>query len=518
MRIRSLPALLAVALLAARATAQSPALTNADSALVGRVLLAEAQRDSANPAFADAARHADERVRLLARRALARIADARFTKRDSFPPLPAPPAYTDPSWRLRYRALTAKSDCAALRDALADSAWHVRLRAADLLGAPCAGDTAALATLRAWVAQAPTGRDPSHATNGVSWHAGAHAIVALAKMAPAEARGVLPRFATHANPSMRGYAATAAAALADTATLRTLARDADDNVKETAIDALAKVAGHSADDVIVTALGARGYQAVRAAARALKGSPDGAIVARAALDAAERLRRDSSETSRDARTAVLDRIGEFAGSGDAPRIAALAADFDCVVAKSAATIATKLGSATAVRCTPFAMTLPDGAVALALGAERTLEVTLAKESGGGTFTVRLRGDVAPMMAARMASLANSGWYDGRRWYRVEPDFVIQGGGPGANEYVGHPRFLADELGTVPHVRGTVGMSTRGHDTGDSQWFVNLKDNLRLARDYTVFGEVTAGIAIVDAIVEGDRIATIREVKATAKRR
>jgi cyclophilin family peptidyl-prolyl cis-trans isomerase len=96
------------------------------------------------------------------------------------------------------------------------------------------------------------------------------------------------------------------------------------------------------------------------------------------------------------------------------------------------------------------------------------------------------------------------------WHRVEHDFVIQGGSPGANEYVGYTRALRDELGTVPHVRGTVGMSTRGHDTGDAQWFVNLRDNLRLGRDYTVFGEVIDGIDVVDGILEGDVIARIDE--------
>jgi len=44
--------------------------------------------------------------------------------------------------------------------------------------------------------------------------------------------------------------------------------------------------------------------------------------------------------------------------------------------------------------------------------------------------------------------------------------------------------------------------TRGHDTGDAQWFVNLKDNLRLGRDYTVFAEVTEGMDVVDGILEG----------------
>ena len=137
---------------------------------------------------------------------------------------------------------------------------------------------------------------------------------------------------------------------------------------------------------------------------------------------------------------------------------------------------------------------------------------MSPSSGGGWFVVKLRGDVAPIMAARILELARTGYYDGLTWHRVEHDFVIQGGSPGANEYVSSVRdYLRDELGTVPHVRGTVGMSTRGHDTGDAQWFVNLKDNLRLNRDYTIFGEVIDGIDVVDGILEGDVIASIREI-------
>ncbi|HKO17068.1 MAG TPA: peptidylprolyl isomerase, partial [Gemmatimonadaceae bacterium] len=140
-----------------------------------------------------------------------------------------------------------------------------------------------------------------------------------------------------------------------------------------------------------------------------------------------------------------------------------------------------------------------------------LRVSMSPSSGGGSFVVRLRGDVAPIMAARIRALARAGYYDGLTWQRVEHDFVIQGGSPGANEYVGAARYLRDELGTLPHTRGTVGMSTRGHDTGDAQWFVNLRDNLRLGRDYTVFGEVVEGMNVVDGILEGDVIARIEEL-------
>ena len=86
--------------------------------------------------------------------------------------------------------------------------------------------------------------------------------------------------------------------------------------------------------------------------------------------------------------------------------------------------------------------------------------------------------------------------------------MIQGGSPGANEYIGDAWFLRDELGLWPHVRGAVGISTRGRDTGDAQIFVDTVDNPRLDHDYTVFAQVLNGIEVIDRILEGDVIETI----------
>jgi cyclophilin family peptidyl-prolyl cis-trans isomerase len=322
------------------------------------------------------------------------------------------------------------------------------------------------------------------APGDVSWHAAAHAVVALSRIRPDEARARVVRLASHRQWQVRMYAARAAAVLTDTQRLRALARDADDNVKEAAIEALAKLTRHADDDLYLATLGARGAQAVRAAAIALKGSPR-ADVLTAANATFEKwvARRNASE--RDARVALLEAAGRPATDDRPPMVRAA---------------------------------LPPRAVALALGADVRLRVTMAPASGGRSFVVRLRGDVAPVMAARVLALVRAGYYDRGNWHRVEPDFVIQGAGPGSNEYVGYSRFFRDELGTVPHARGTIGMSTRGHDTGDAQWFVNLKDNLRLGRDYTVFAEVLEGIDVVDGILEGDVIATIREARVSDTRR
>ena len=458
-------------------------ISRADSALILRILTAEDRRDLSNQALREGAAHANPRIKLIAQRALARIGDAKFAVRDSMPAVAPPPAYPDAPWRARYRALATRPiNCENVRAGLSDSVWAVRLRAADLVAPACVSDATIMNTLRTWASNPPA--NARRRAGEAGWHSSAHAIVALARVAPAIARPLLPRYATSPVPGLRAYAARAAAALADTATLRALAADANDNVREVAIDSLSRVAGHASDDLYLRALDARGYQVIRAAARALKGAPRALEIVTAARPALARLRADSSETSRDARAALGERLKEF-------------------------------GDSTSIELTraPSPVAVPADAVGLALGREYRLRVTLADSSGGGSFIVKLRGDIAPIMAARILSLARAGWYNGRTWYRVEPDFVIQGGGPGSNEYVGHPRYLRDELSALPQLRGTVGMSTRGHDTGDAQWFINLKDNQRLTRDYTTFGEVTDGIDVVDGILEGDVIARMELLPA-----
>lgn len=501
----------AIIALPASAQTQRATLTSADSALVARLLLAEEHRDTSSAAYAVGMNHADARVRVIARRGWLRSRDPVFARRDSLPVLPAPPIYPDVAWRARFRALGAKNDkCDELHTALADTAWQVRLRAADLVAASCATNAPIIALLKEWARAVP--QTSVRKRDGVSWHAAAHALTALARVSQPDARTELPRFTTSRIPALRIYGARAATTLNDTTTLRRLVGDANDNVKEAAITGLARVAGHSADDVILSALSAQGYQAIRAAATALKDSPRRDAVLSASIAMAVRIKTDGSETSRDARRALVDRITELATPGDWPRIAPLAADFDCNIATAIAELGAKLGNAAVQpKCTPLPIELPADAVRLALGASMSLRVTLADSSGGGSFVVRLRGDIAPVMAARIVAMAKAGYYNGLTWHRVEPNFVIQGGGTGANEYVGYPRFFRDELGNVPHARGTIGLSTRGHDTGDGQWFVNLIDNFRLNKDYTVFGEITEGIEVADGVLEGDVIARIEVI-------
>lgn len=451
--------------------------TRDDSALVALVLTAEDSRDSLASALVTASSHRLPAIRALAARARARIVDPAFAARATvMPPPRASRSWPEPEWTTRLRAVTtARDDCPAMLLAARDTAWPVRQRAAAMVRASCAADDSLVAIFRGWAESVPAVA-ARRESDGLSWQPAAYGLVAYARLRGAAARPLVTQFARHPQWQMRQYAARAAAPAGDLATLRLLANDPDENVAEAAIEWLSATTGRTDDPLFVAALSRDGLPSVRAAANALRGTTHPGAAA-AAATALERFELHANASERDVRLALLHLAGRSSAEDRAP---------------------------------PRDPALPREAVELALGAERFLRVEMADASGGGSFTVRLRGDIAPLMAARVLTLAREGYYDGTTWHRVEHDFVIQGGSPGANEYVGYERAFVDELGTLPHARGTVGMSTRGHDTGDAQWFVNLRDNLRLGADYTVFAEVIEGIDVVDRIVEGDVIERVRE--------
>lgn len=470
--MRLFPRLIAFLLVvSAAATAQSP--TRADSALVYQILTAEERRDGRHPALATGESHTNARIRQIARRARARIADSTFALRDSLgtPDSRAVPAWPVPAWDARYRALAPRTNtCEQMFQALSDSVIHVRLRAITLAGTheTCRTHGQMRLALRRLIETLPA---------DASWHEGAAALTSFARLVPDSASSLIQRYAGHATPQVRRAAARAAATTKDTATLVRLSRDDDANVKEAAIEALASVGGHAFDTLYLARVSSDQPQVALAAATALKGSSHAELAAsvRRALDSYTR-RGWASE--RDVREALRGLLGDSAREP------------------------WKLWNETP---------LPQRAVALALGERVYLEVELGASRGGRRFTVELRGDVAPIMAARMLAAAESDTHEGMRWHRVEPIFVIQGGGALDNEYSGAGAFMVDELSTLAHPRGSVGMSTRGHDTGDEQWFINLRDNRRLVRDYTVWAMVVDGMDVVDQILEGDEVASMRVV-------
>jgi cyclophilin family peptidyl-prolyl cis-trans isomerase len=259
---------------------------------------------------------------------------------------------------------------------------------------------------------------------------------------------------------------------------------------------------HEADSVYIDALGRRDYQLLLTAARALEGSPNGARAVSALLDALRRITAEARDTSRDPRLAILARLREFGSREHAPALQTCLVDFDPAVAtECAATLQAWTGLPPRPPLVRPRVTAPGAPAPTATRARVIMK-------GGGTFDLRLFPDDAAATVGRFVRLARQGYYNGLTFHRVVPNFVIQGGSPGANEYMGDGPFMRDEVGLRTHARGTLGISTRGRDTGDAQIFVNLVDNPRLDHNYTVFADVTAGMDVVDGIIEGDVIERI----------
>lgn len=123
----------------------------------------------------------------------------------------------------------------------------------------------------------------------------------------------------------------------------------------------------------------------------------------------------------------------------------------------------------------------------------------------GPVTIRLRSDLAPGHVARIKELAGEGFYDGVTFHRVIDGFMAQGGDPTGTGAGGSDKpDLRAEFSTARHARGVCSMArTSNPHSANSQFFICLADARFLDNQYTVWGEVTAGMEHVDALPKGE---------------
>lgn len=165
-----------------------------------------------------------------------------------------------------------------------------------------------------------------------------------------------------------------------------------------------------------------------------------------------------------------------------------------------------------------------------------VEVTVAKR---GTITIELFQKDAPKTVAHILALVKSGFYNGMVFHRVVPDFVVQCGDPTSKKWSdadilakddgqggtdglgsgGSGKTIPFETNSQTHEEGTLGIALSGPrtNTGDSQWFINLKPNHRLDGDYCVFGKVVKGMDVVKRIKRGDRITKMAVVEPARRK-
>jgi cyclophilin family peptidyl-prolyl cis-trans isomerase/HEAT repeat protein len=481
------------------ATAQRPA-SDPRSAITRRLAMAAlVTGNQATTSVIERGLHdSDAEVRRFA--AAAAGTDVRVDERDRILKI----GLADKEPRVRLEALRSwgrmlqKTSCAPVTAALTDQDPHVRLQAIDQLGTACPVADGAAASLLPIV--------QSLDTRPRAWHAPAHALVALARQQPEAARTALPKFAQHPTWQVRMYAARAAGVLNTVGELKTLAVDPNDNVREAALTSLIDLRHPDAAAVAIESLTRPDYQLILTAVRALEDTSLAPKATTHLVTALARVTREHKDTSRDPRMAILERLQAYGVTDQSANLEAYLRDFDPAIARKAAEILT-VWTGRPRTAAPQPLTAPG--VSAAMVNELRGKSLRFHMAGLGHFDIGLEVDAAPLTAIRIARRAREGYYNGLTFHRIAPNFVIQGGSPGANEYSGDAHYMRDEVGL--HYRGTVGISTRGRDTGDAQIFVNLIDSPRLDHMYTVFGTVIAGMDVVDNILEGDVIERVELV-------
>jgi cyclophilin family peptidyl-prolyl cis-trans isomerase len=122
------------------------------------------------------------------------------------------------------------------------------------------------------------------------------------------------------------------------------------------------------------------------------------------------------------------------------------------------------------------------------------------QTNHGAIDVELFDDDAPKTVDNFVSLARKGFYDGVVFHRIIPDFMIQGGDPTGSGSGGPGYTFEDEFNEHRVERGALAMANAGPDTNGSQFFIVTADSCPwLDGKHTVFGRVTNGMDVVDAI-------------------
>ena len=134
--------------------------------------------------------------------------------------------------------------------------------------------------------------------------------------------------------------------------------------------------------------------------------------------------------------------------------------------------------------------------------DNTLVIEL---SSGGNVLIELLPDVAPKHVARIKELAKSGFYDGIIFHRVIPGFMAQTGDPTGTGTGGSGKGnIMAEFNKKPFKRGTVGAArSQNPNSADSQFFICFERASHLDGQYTVWGEVTEGMDVIDKIAKGE---------------
>ncbi|MBX7078801.1 MAG: peptidylprolyl isomerase [Nannocystaceae bacterium] len=146
-------------------------------------------------------------------------------------------------------------------------------------------------------------------------------------------------------------------------------------------------------------------------------------------------------------------------------------------------------------------------------AQREAVVGLRVHTALGPFVIAFADAPAPIAQGALVGLARAGYFDGLRFHRIVPGFVVQGGDPRGDGYGGPGWVMPCEWSELRYERGTVGIALAGKDTGGSQFFVTHTRQPHLDGRFTVVGRVVDGMDIVDRLLPHDPIVRVEPLEA-----
>ncbi len=126
----------------------------------------------------------------------------------------------------------------------------------------------------------------------------------------------------------------------------------------------------------------------------------------------------------------------------------------------------------------------------------------------GKITMRMLVDEAPGSVLNFIQLAKRGYFDGKFFHRVVPNFVAQGGCPRGDGFGGEDYSIRSEFSERKYKTGSVGMASAGKDTEGTQWFITHSPTPHLDGRYTIFAEVIEGMEAVHQLEVGDQIVSV----------
>ncbi|MCI0330041.1 MAG: HEAT repeat domain-containing protein [candidate division Zixibacteria bacterium] len=422
----------------------------------------------------------------------------------------------------------------------ADPDWKVRVNACRALAAMEA--TGQAPVLRRILTEELAKRQPNY-------HLTVEAAMALGTLKDAAGTELLRRLAKRPETFLRAWAAVALASYKSAAVVKDLDRLATDEewrVRAKAAEGLGTVGQAEAFEVLKKLISDPDYRVRYAALGGMGeykdkdlrpylqtglGSDDFAMAATACeiigvrkdtsmlSDIVEVYQKNINEKEIDFKLSWLDAAKVLVDSGAAAkgdeRVDSLLrmglADPDRLIRKKAIELGKSAGRDFSHRLGTFRPTIQEDSILDYVHRlqEYHVFVTLATEEGD--VTIELLGDRAPRTAANFWLLCAKGYFSGRAFHRVVPNFVVQDGCNRGDGWGGPGYTIRCEYNGLTYERGTVGMALSGKDTGGSQFFICHAPQPHLDGRYTIFGRVVNGMDVVDQIQIGDAF----EIKSIA---